>query len=771
MLKRLNLGTKIMATAIGSIVIPTVLILVFIQTRSTVMKGDVHSVVQRASESELDNIASGVYETLDQAVNGAIKLNCQTTALNAKEGVQHFYDQMAKGTISETEAKQMATAYLLSQKIGESGYIYVLSRDGKILIHPKNDLIGQDLTKHEFIRDQISAASSGYFEYRWKNPGEPAAREKSLAQEIFEPWGWIISASAYKEELARLTKREIEASLRETILKKRIGESGYVYVLGGKADNKGHYILSLQGKRDGENIWNAKDSDGNLFIQSIVEKALNLKPGEVATKRYPWKNKGENEARMKIAKIAYFAPWDWIIGASAYEDEIGVAASLLNDEINSMNLMIGIIALVLVFGGGLSSLFLAKSIANPITRISQSLNDGAVEVASAANQVASSSQQMAEGSAEQAASVEETSSSLEEMSSMTKQNADGAREVDSLMKAALEVVAHANGSMTDLTRSMQEIFRASEETSRIIKVIDEIAFQTNLLALNAAVEAARAGQAGAGFAVVADEVRNLALRSAEAARNTADLIQDTLKKVGEGAELVTRTNEAFSRVGESVKKVGALVGEIATASDEQAQGIDQLNTAMVEIDQVVQQNASIAQQSASAAEEMNAQAEQMRDHVTDLVRLVSANGTPATGVRKRSLGEPTPNEGWPKEPGRIEALPRPRRAGGTRLKKPMNPETFAPVEPCLAANLPADSWVAKGDLVRIDAQDEPDPLHGFPGADKAAHRPRGRSWKDDNRGPISRNRSVLPGYLHTHWPVPHHSSRTPAAGKPTARRL
>jgi len=269
--------------------------------------------------------------------------------------------------------------------------------------------------------------------------------------------------------------------------------------------------------------------------------------------------------------------------------------------------------LVLVVLVGLVSYFVAKSIANPIRRISRNLTDSANEIASAVGQVASSSQQMAEGSAEQAASIEETSSSLEEMSSMTRQNADGAREADSLMKEAMDVVEHANSSMTDLTRSMQEIFKASEDTSKIIKTIDEIAFQTNLLALNAAVEAARANEAGAGFAVVADEVRNLPMRSAQAAKNTSNLIQGTLKKVGEGAVLVTRTNEAFGRVAESARKAGTLVGEIATASNEQAQGIDQSNMAMAEIDKVVQQNASIAQQSASAAEEMNAQAEQMRD--------------------------------------------------------------------------------------------------------------------------------------------------------------
>jgi len=223
---------------------------------------------------------------------------------------------------------------------------------------------------------------------------------------------------------------------------------------------------------------------------------------------------------------------------------------------------------------------------------------------------------------------------------MTKQNAENAHQADNLMKEANQVVGQANGSMGDLTTQMEEISVASEETQKIIKTIDEVAFQTNLLALNAAVEAARAGEAGAGFAVVADEVRNLALRAAEAAKNTAELIEGTVKKVGEGSDLVKKTNEAFKQVADSSKKVGELVGEIAAASNEQAQGIDQTNTAVADMDKVTQQNAANAEESASASEEMNAQAEQMKVMVGDLTALVggkhgdSGNGRDLSAARK-----------------------------------------------------------------------------------------------------------------------------------------
>jgi len=273
----------------------------------------------------------------------------------------------------------------------------------------------------------------------------------------------------------------------------------------------------------------------------------------------------------------------------------------------------------------LLGIILNRAIATPIHRISRGLKTGAEQLSSAAMQVSSSSNSLASGASEQAKSIEETSSSLEEMSSMTKQNAENAMHADSLMKEANIVVREANETMGKLTQSMEEITRANEETQKIIKTIDEIAFQTNLLALNAAVEAARAGEAGAGFAVVAEEVRNLALRSADAAKNTADLIESTVKKVKNGSSLVSDTDDAFVKVAESSFKVGELVAEIAAASNEQAQGIDQINKAVCDVDRVTQQNSASSEESASTAEEMSAQAEEMKAFVDELVFLVDGS--------------------------------------------------------------------------------------------------------------------------------------------------
>jgi methyl-accepting chemotaxis protein len=211
---------------------------------------------------------------------------------------------------------------------------------------------------------------------------------------------------------------------------------------------------------------------------------------------------------------------------------------------------------------------------------------------------------------------------MEEMASMTRQNAQHAAEADVLMRDARKIASEADDSMSQLTQSIGEIAEASEETRRIIKTIDEIAFQTNLLALNAAVEAARAGSAGAGFAVVADEVRSLAMRAAEAARTTAVLIEGTMKKVEVGSELMRKTSGEFDRVAGSVSKAGELVGEISAACQEQAQGIEQITGAILQVEQVIQRNASGAEESTAASQEMSLQAHEMKGYVAELEKLV-----------------------------------------------------------------------------------------------------------------------------------------------------
>lgn len=284
-------------------------------------------------------------------------------------------------------------------------------------------------------------------------------------------------------------------------------------------------------------------------------------------------------------------------------------------------------ALVALLVGGMLAFILTRGISNLLGKVAERMAGGAMHVASASGQVLAHSHSLAEGATEQAAALEETSASLEETSSMTRKNAESATQARTFMQEASVVIAKADAAMGKLTLSMVEISEASDETAKIIKTIDEIAFQTNLLALNAAVEAARAGEAGAGFAVVADEVRNLAMRAAEAARHTAEMLEGTKVKVSNGSQQVTVTSESFSMVTEISAKINALIDEIAAGSNEQAIGFEQLSRAVSEIDSVTQQNAAIAEESADSSADLNSQAVHMQELVGELLVMVRGEDT------------------------------------------------------------------------------------------------------------------------------------------------
>ena len=325
-------------------------------------------------------------------------------------------------------------------------------------------------------------------------------------------------------------------------------------------------------------------------------------------------NQAFNEMRAQIDKLTdinqEISERASAMAAAAYSRNLTVQLSMAG-----LGLLVGI---VLAWA-------IRRSIVGPLGKLIEGLTVAAQQLTSSSSEIMSASQVLAEGSSEQAAAIEETSASMEEISSMTQQNAGSAQDADNLMRQTSTVVQTANAAVQELDGSMREITRASAETQKIVKTIDEIAFQTNLLALNAAVEAARAGEAGAGFGVVAEEVRNLASRAAEASRNTAGLIEETVQKVATGVQLVSRTGKAFTEVSDNSGKIGKLVSGIALASGEQAKAIGQVTQAVVGMDHVTQANAASAEQSASAAKEMSVQAESMMVHVEDLKQLVGGD--------------------------------------------------------------------------------------------------------------------------------------------------
>lgn len=310
------------------------------------------------------------------------------------------------------------------------------------------------------------------------------------------------------------------------------------------------------------------------------------------------------------------------------------------------------------------------SLRNAIKKLGEDLNQMIAELQAAGQeidtgsaQVSESAQMLSDGASKSAASVEQISSSMNQIGSQTNASAENAKQANQLASSARDAAHAGSQRMTEMISAMAEISTASHSISKIIKVIDEIAFQTNLLALNAAVEAARAGQHGKGFAVVAEEVRNLAARSAKAAAETAELIEGSVAKTANGSQIAERTAKALSEIVASITKTTDLIGEIAVASQEQAQGIGQINTGLQQIDQVIQQNTATAEESAATSEELAGQSAQMREK---LMRFTLKGGSRShSNVRevpqKKAASKKTATRhvGWGETP-----LPAPKKLAG-----------------------------------------------------------------------------------------------------------
>ncbi len=278
----------------------------------------------------------------------------------------------------------------------------------------------------------------------------------------------------------------------------------------------------------------------------------------------------------------------------------------------------------MIFSIGLA-IYFARYLTKPIIQIMASLTRGSAQVASSSNQVASTGQSLAQGSTEQAASLEETAAALEEVASMTKHNAENSQHASTLAENVERLSREGSEAVANMVQAIDEINQASNETSEIIKTIDEIAFQTNLLALNAAVEAARAGDAGRGFAVVAEEVRNLAQRSALAARDTTAKIKKSRELAEKGSHVSRNVETALSEIRDSAGRSSTLVKEISAASNEQSKGVDEVNLAVTQLDQVTQSNAAAAQESAAAAEELLSQSRTIQSIVDQLSGIIFGN--------------------------------------------------------------------------------------------------------------------------------------------------
>ncbi|MCL1945826.1 MAG: methyl-accepting chemotaxis protein [Chitinivibrionia bacterium] len=375
----------------------------------------------------------------------------------------------------------------------------------------------------------------------------------------------------------------------------------------------------------------------NDFIKKYAELEKDIELYDSLFDQYAKLQEQRYDIYLKqIAQLAVFnSGVDTLIDrvVAANTTKADGAAKMLH---SALLLTFAILFIALVVGVVLSILVI-RSIVKPISEAINGLSNGSDQVTTAAGEISNASQTMASGASEQASNLEEVSASLNEITSMTKQTADNVKTADALVQDSVVKAKESQEAMTRLQEAVVGIQKSSNETAKILKDIDEIAFQTNLLALNAAVEAARAGEAGKGFAVVAEEVRNLAQRSAESAKKTADLIESSQKSSQQGVTLATEAAEAIGKITETSSKIAMIVAEISSASEEQVRGVSQVNGAISGIDAVTQSNASQSEELAASSEELTSQAHSMNELVGELVGVVDGEEARVKRESKRRI--------------------------------------------------------------------------------------------------------------------------------------
>lgn len=499
----------------------------------------------------------------------------QAETESAASVISHFVELERSGALTREEAQRMAIETIAAIRYDGDDYFWINDSHPRMIMHPFNPALnGKDLSSFadpdgvKLFNEMVNVTRNkegDFVHYRWEKPGLTEPVDKVSYVQRIRAWDWIVGTGLYTDDIKAQTQLMLYGAVGMvgfTILASLVV---VIWFARGLSRPIGQVVRMLQEITEGhigQRLNMNRHDEIGMMAATMDEFADNL----------------EHELVDSMQRLAN-GDLTFEINPRDENDLIRGALKTMEQDLNEM-----------VIG----------------------LQNSGEQISAGASQVADASQSLSQGATESASSLEQISASINELATQTDDNAVNATQAAKLSTEASNAANRGNESMDQLVAAMEEINISSQSISKIIKVIDEIAFQTNLLALNAAVEAARAGQHGKGFAVVAEEVRNLAARSAKAASETADLIEGSVVKAENGAEIAAQTSTVLDEIVTHSAKVSDLIAEIAAASKEQAQGISQVNIGISQIDDVTQQNTANAEEGAAAAEQLSSQAEQLR---------------------------------------------------------------------------------------------------------------------------------------------------------------
>lgn len=652
--KRLSFRGKLLTLGITLTVCPLLILGVVVWHQTHQLREVAFSGCVRAAEADLDHIAEGVYKLCEDS-RGALERNARDhlhsalVILEKAGGVQISSNAQISWETQNQITKEVSTVTLPKLLVGGNWLGQV--KDIQVPV-PIVDGV-RDFTKATSTVFQRMNSQGDMLRVATNVVGDDGARAigtyvpavvdgkpnpvvaSVLQKETYIGRAFVVNAwymAAYQPLLdsnknvigmlyVGVPESTAAVNLRRAIQNTKVGRTGYVYVLNGTGSSRGRYVVSKGGQRDGQNIWDTRDSEGNLMIQEICRKAIALGPNETATHRYWWKNPGDAGIHLKVARLKYFKQWDWVIGVSIPETELYETVDTIDQISTKGSRTLLLMALGTIVVSCAIWLVLATRLTKQTAKIIKNLSDTSLEMASAAEQVSSASHDLAEGARDQAATNHTVTTSIAEMGDMAEQNFAHARKLRELAAEARSAADAGIVQLASMTETMSEIQSTGSDVVKTTKIIDEIAFKTNILALNAAVEAARAGQAGVGFAVVADEVRNLARGCSEAADETSQSIHRSISAGRRGVAATTGLSAKLEAIETTIRAFDELAKSVAAMSEQQSERIGNVTVSATQMDKAVQSTADTARDTATRAEQFSVQAQTLEHLASELSEL------------------------------------------------------------------------------------------------------------------------------------------------------